>query len=92
MRIDVVTLFPVMVEHAVGFGVHRPRAPARGLWQLGVVESARLRDRQSSHGSTIGRTAAGAGNGDVARPACAGGWRSALGSAGAASRDSGPCI
>jgi tRNA (guanine37-N1)-methyltransferase len=35
MRIDVVTLFPEMVEHAVGFGV-TGRARERGLWQLGV--------------------------------------------------------
>jgi tRNA (guanine37-N1)-methyltransferase len=35
MRIDVVTLFPEMVEHAVGFGV-TCRARERGLWQLGV--------------------------------------------------------
>jgi len=35
MRIDVVTLFPEMVAHAVGFGV-TGRAHERGLWQLGV--------------------------------------------------------
>ena len=34
MRIDVVTLFPAMVEHAAGFGV-TGRARERGLWQLG---------------------------------------------------------
>ncbi len=33
MRIDVVTLFPEMVEHAAGFGV-TGRARERGLWQL----------------------------------------------------------
>lgn len=33
MRIDVVTLFPAMVEHACGFGV-TGRARERGLWQL----------------------------------------------------------
>ncbi len=35
MRIDVVTLFPEMVEHAAGFGV-TGRARERGLWGLGV--------------------------------------------------------
>jgi tRNA (guanine37-N1)-methyltransferase len=35
MRIDVVTLFPEMVEHAAGFGV-TGRARERSLWQLGV--------------------------------------------------------
>jgi tRNA (guanine37-N1)-methyltransferase len=35
MRIDVVTLFPEMVEHAAGFGV-TGRARERGLWQLRV--------------------------------------------------------
>jgi len=35
MRIDVVTLFPAMVEHAAGFGV-TGRARERGLWELGV--------------------------------------------------------
>jgi tRNA (guanine37-N1)-methyltransferase len=34
MRIDVVTLFPAMIEHAAGFGV-TGRARERGLWQLG---------------------------------------------------------
>src|SRR5688500_1023802 len=33
MRIDVVTLFPAMVEHAASFGV-TGRAAERGLWQL----------------------------------------------------------
>lgn len=33
MRIDVVTLFPAMVEHACGFGV-TGRARERGLWAL----------------------------------------------------------
>ncbi len=33
MRIDVVTLFPVMVEQASGYGI-AGRARARGLWQL----------------------------------------------------------
>ena len=35
MRIDVVTLFPAMVEHASTFGV-TGRARERGLWQLGT--------------------------------------------------------
>jgi tRNA (guanine37-N1)-methyltransferase len=35
MRIDVVTLFPEMVENAARFGV-TGRAQQRGLWQLGV--------------------------------------------------------
>ena len=35
MRIDVVTLFPEMIEQAVRFGV-TARARERGLWQLGL--------------------------------------------------------
>jgi tRNA (guanine37-N1)-methyltransferase len=35
MRIDIVTLFPEMVEHAARFGV-TGRALQRGLWRLGV--------------------------------------------------------
>jgi len=35
MRIDVVTLFPDLVEHASGYGV-TGRARERGLWSLGV--------------------------------------------------------
>ncbi|HVE49889.1 MAG TPA: tRNA (guanosine(37)-N1)-methyltransferase TrmD [Casimicrobiaceae bacterium] len=35
MRIDVVTLFPAMIEHAAAFGV-TGRARERGLWQLGT--------------------------------------------------------
>ena len=35
MRIDVVTLFPEMIEHAAGFGV-TGRARERSLWQLCV--------------------------------------------------------
>jgi tRNA (guanine37-N1)-methyltransferase len=35
MRIDVVTLFPEMIEHAARFGV-TGRALSRGLWRLGV--------------------------------------------------------
>jgi len=35
MRIDVVTLFPELIEHAARFGV-TGRALQRGLWQLGV--------------------------------------------------------
>ena len=35
MRIDVVTLFPAMVEHASTFGI-TGRARERGLWQLGA--------------------------------------------------------
>ena len=35
MRIDVVTLFPEMVDHAARFGV-TGRALQRGLWRLGV--------------------------------------------------------
>ena len=35
MRIDVVTLFPEMIEHAVRFGV-TARARERKLWQLGL--------------------------------------------------------
>jgi tRNA (guanine37-N1)-methyltransferase len=35
MRVDVVTLFPELVDHAVRFGV-TGRALARGLWQIGL--------------------------------------------------------
>ena len=35
MRIDVVTLFPELVDHAVRFGV-TGRALQRGLWHLGL--------------------------------------------------------
>jgi tRNA (guanine37-N1)-methyltransferase len=35
VRIDVVTLFPLMVEQAAGFGI-TGRARERGLWQLGT--------------------------------------------------------
>src|SRR5262250_1162613 len=35
MRIDVVTIFPEMVEHAAKFGV-TGRALQRGMWRLGV--------------------------------------------------------
>jgi tRNA (guanine37-N1)-methyltransferase len=35
MRVDVVTLFPDLVEHASGYGV-TGRARERGLWSLGV--------------------------------------------------------
>jgi tRNA (guanine37-N1)-methyltransferase len=35
MRIDIVTLFPEMIEHAASFGV-TGRARERGLWQLGL--------------------------------------------------------
>src|SRR5436309_6271040 len=35
IRIDVLTLFPEMVEHAIKFGV-TGRARERGLWKLGV--------------------------------------------------------
>ena len=35
MRIDVVTLFPELVDHAAGFGV-TGRARERGLWQLAL--------------------------------------------------------
>ena len=35
LRIDVVTLFPEMVDHAARFGV-AGRALQRGLWRLGV--------------------------------------------------------
>jgi tRNA (guanine37-N1)-methyltransferase len=35
MRVDVVTLFPAMIEHAAAFGV-TGRARERGLWSLGT--------------------------------------------------------
>ena len=70
MRIDVVTLFPEMVEHAATFGV-TGRARERGLWQLGDVESARFRDRQLPHRRrpAVRRRA---GDGDAGRAAGAG--------------------
>ena len=74
MRIDVVTLFPEMVDHAARFGV-TGRALERGLWQLGDVESARFRDgqlpdrrrpavrRRAGNGDAGGAAGEGAGGG-----------------------------
>ena len=74
MRIDVVTLFPEMVEHAARLRRDRPGARARAV-AAGDVESARLRDGQLPHrrrpsvrrrtgdGDAGGTAGAGAGGG-----------------------------
>jgi tRNA (guanine37-N1)-methyltransferase len=64
MRIDVVTLFPEMVEHAVGFGV-TGRARQRGLWQLGVWNP---RDYTTDNHRTVDDRPYGGGPGMVMLP------------------------
>ena len=61
MRIDVVTLFPEMVEHAAKFGV-TGRALQRGLWRLGVWNP---RDFVSDRHRTIDDRPYGGGPGMV---------------------------
>ena len=61
MRIDVVTLFPEMVEHAARFGV-TGRALQRGLWRLGVWNP---RDFVSDRHRTIDDRPYGGGPGMV---------------------------
>jgi tRNA (guanine37-N1)-methyltransferase len=61
MRIDVVTLFPEMVAHALGFGV-AGRALARGGWQLGLWNP---RDYASGNHKTVDDRPYGGGPGMV---------------------------
>ena len=64
MRIDVVTLFPEMIEHAIGFGV-TGRARERGLWQLGVWNP---RDFATDNHRTVDDRPYGGGPGMVMLP------------------------
>ena len=64
MRIDVVTLFPEMIEHAIGFGV-TGRARERGLWQLGVWNP---RDFVTDNHRTVDDRPYGGGPGMVMLP------------------------
>ena len=64
MRIDVVTLFPAMVEHAATFGV-TGRARERGLWQLGTWNP---RDFATDHYRTVDDRPYGGGPGMVMLP------------------------
>jgi hypothetical protein len=59
VRIDVVTLFPEMVEHAARFGI-TGRARERGLWRLGCGIRATSRPTTIAP-STTARTAADRG-------------------------------
>jgi tRNA (guanine37-N1)-methyltransferase len=61
MRIDVVTLFPDMVEHAARFGV-TGRAKERALWRLGVWNP---RDFATDHYRTVDDRPYGGGPGMV---------------------------
>ena len=80
MRIDVVTLFPELVEHAARFGV-TGRALERGLWRLANVESAGFRDGQlpDRRRPPVRRRT---GDGDAGGAAGAGARRGACGAAG----------
>ena len=64
MRIDVVTLFPDMVEHAARFGV-TGRAKERGLWRLGVWNP---RDFATDSYRTVDDRPYGGGPGMVLKP------------------------
>jgi tRNA (guanine37-N1)-methyltransferase len=64
MRIDVVTLFPEMVEHATRFGV-TGRARERGLWRLGMWNP---RDFAQDHHRTVDDRPYGGGPGMVMLP------------------------
>jgi len=64
MRIDVVTLFPEMVEHAARFGV-TGRARERGLWRLGVWNP---RDYATDNHRTVDDRPYGGGPGMVMIP------------------------
>src|SRR5947208_11667618 len=77
MRIDVVTLFPAMVEHAAGFGV-TGRARERNLWRLGVWNP---RDFATDNHRTVDDRPYGGGPGMVMM---AGPLASAIGAARAA--------
>ncbi len=61
MRVDVITLFPEMVEHAARFGI-TGRARARGLWQLRVWSP---RDYASGNHRTVDDRPYGGGPGMV---------------------------
>ncbi len=65
MRIDVVTLFPEMIEHAVRFGV-TGRARERALWQLGLWNP---RDFTRDNHKTVDDRPYGGGPGMVMLPA-----------------------
>ena len=65
MRIDVVTLFPEMIEHAVRFGV-TGRARERLLWQLGLWNP---RDFTRDNHKTVDDRPYGGGPGMVMLPA-----------------------
>jgi tRNA (guanine37-N1)-methyltransferase len=64
MRIDVVTLFPEMIEHAVRFGV-TGRARERNLWQLGLWNP---RDFARDNHKTVDDRPYGGGPGMVMLP------------------------
>jgi tRNA (guanine37-N1)-methyltransferase len=64
MRIDVVTLFPEMVEHAARFGI-TGRARERGLWRLGVWNP---RDFAQDNHRTVDDRPYGGGPGMVMLP------------------------
>ena len=64
MRIDVVTLFPEMVDHAARFGV-AGRALQRGLWRLGVWNP---RDFVTDRHRTVDDRPYGGGPGMVMKP------------------------
>jgi tRNA (guanine37-N1)-methyltransferase len=64
MRIDVVTLFPEMIEQAVRFGV-TARARERGLWRLGVWNP---RDFARDNHKTVDDRPYGGGPGMVMLP------------------------
>src|SRR6185295_18140891 len=85
MRIDVVTLFPDLIMHAVRFGVIG-RALERGLWQLGVWNP---RDYATDSYRTVDDRPYGGGPGMVmlAEPLA-----KALSAARAAQRDAGCAI
>jgi len=82
MRIDVVTLFPDMVEHATRFGV-TGRAKERGLWRLGVWNP---RDYATDNYRTVDDRPYGGGPGMVMM---AGPLAQAIDAAKAAQRDDG---
>jgi tRNA (guanine37-N1)-methyltransferase len=65
MRIDVITLFPEMIEHAVRFGV-TGRARERNLWQLGLWNP---RDFARDNHKTVDDRPYGGGPGMVMLPA-----------------------
>src|SRR4051794_35540194 len=64
MRIDVVTLFPVMIEHCVRFGV-TGRARERGLWRLALWNP---RDFTRDNHKTVDDRPYGGGPGMVMLP------------------------